>query len=672
MAKVGRSWIAAYGFAAFSYGVSAVGTVVLWDSFFRYVPFALFFAALSITAWFGGLWPGLAVAFLGAITTGYLMSTAGNIVVAAPFFLFTIACFICYLIDDRSRSGIKLRSQLERVSLLDQITRAIGTRQDLKSILQVVIGRLEENLPVDLCCICLYDRVQNSLTVTSVGLQSGALATELALTQQSRIDIDENGLSRCVTGKLVYEPDVSSINYAFPRRLAKGGLRSMVAAPMQVESEVFGVLIAARRAPNAFSSADCEFLRQLTEHVALAAHQAQLYSSLQQAYEDLRTTQLAVTQQERLRALGQMASGIAHDINNALSPVALYTESLLENEPGLSTRAREFLEIIERSIDDVSHTVARMREFYRQREPQATLSPVYLNNLLQQAIDLTRARWNDMPQQRGIVIKAEVDVVPDVPMIMASESEIRDALVNLIFNAVDAMPEGGKLILRTRFRESDAGSDMPGMVHLEVTDTGVGMDEETRKRCLEPFFTTKGERGTGLGLAMVFGVIERHSGEIEIESQQGQGTTVRLSFPVATATTAPRQLVASGVRPTGMRVLVIDDDPLLIKSLREILENDGHIVTTASGGQAGIDAFRAARTPYSLVITDLGMPYVDGRKVAASIKASSPSMPVVLLTGWGARMVADGEKPPHVDHILSKPPKLRELRQTLARFGRNA
>src|SRR6202044_1050318 len=145
---------------------------------------------------------------------------------------------------------------------------------------------------------------------------------------------------------------------------------SFVAAPLLVESKVFGALIAALKAPDSFSSGDCEFLRQLSEHVALAAHQSQLYEALQQAYDDLRQTQQAVMQQERLKALGQMASGIAHDINNAISPIALYTESLLEKEPGLSARARDYLSTIQHAIEDVSHTVARMRESSRQREPQ--------------------------------------------------------------------------------------------------------------------------------------------------------------------------------------------------------------------------------------------------------------------------------------------------------------
>ena len=566
-------------------------------------------------------------------------------------------------ITDRKLAEIKVQAQLARLNLLQHVTRAIGERQDIQSIFQVVIRTLEEHLPVDFCCICLHDPAESSLIVTSVGLHSEALAMELAMTEQARIEIDQNGLSRCVRGQLVYEPDIARVPFPFPQRLAKGALSAMVAAPLLVESKVFGVLIAARGQARSFSSGECEFLKQVSEHVALATHQAQLYSALQQAYDDLRQTQRAVMQQERLLALGQMASGIAHDINNAISPVSLYTDLLLR-EPDLSPRTRSQLETIQRAIDDVARTVARMREFYRQREPQMTLVPVDLNRLAQQVVDLTRARWSDMAQQRGIAIEMRTELAPDLPAIMGADHEIREALVNLIFNAIDAMPNGGPLTLRTRVVPER------GVVQVEVIDTGIGMDEDTRRRCLEPFFSTKGERGTGLGLAMVYGAMQRHSADIEIESAVGQGTTMRLSFAIPTtpAVGAAVLTTASAVPP--LRILIVDDDPLVLKSLRETLETDGHSVTTADGGQAGIDTFLAAcaqGNPFPVLITDLGMPYVDGRKVSSAIKSAAPTTIILLLTGWGQRLVADGDVPAHVDRVLSKPPKLRELREALAR-----
>jgi PAS domain S-box-containing protein len=573
-------------------------------------------------------------------------------------------------ITERKAAEAKVQAHLVRLNLLHQITRAVGGRQDLRSIYQVVLGTLEEHLRFDFGCICDYDVTRQELTVVHVGAGSQKIGLELALTEQAHIPIDANGLSRCVRGQLVYEEDTQEVKMPSPQKLASAGLHSLVVAPLQVESKVFGVLVAARLEAHSFSSGECEFLRQLSEHVALAAHQAELHASLQQAYDDLRQTQQAVMQHERLRALGQMASGIAHDINNAISPMALSTELLLEKEAELSPRARKHLQMIQQAADDVAKTVARMKEFYRQREPQLTLAPVHIDGLLQQVVDLTRARWSDMPQQQGMVIEMRTDFAKNTPPIMGVESEIREALINLVLNAVDAMPSGGALTLRTRTVEHAADPLKLGNVVVEVTDTGAGMDEETRRRCLEPFFTTKGERGTGLGLAMVYGVVQRHSADLEIDSTPGKGTTMRLSFavPAGLATDVALPETAFTV-PSRLRILVVDDDPLILRALCETLESDGHEVITANGGEAGMDAFSAAQArdkSFSIVITDLGMPRVDGRKVASFVKSLSDSTPVILLTGWGQRLMAEGDVPPHVDRVLSKPPKLRDLREALA------
>jgi len=342
----------------------------------------------------------------------------------------------------------------------------------------------------------------------------------------------------------------------------------------------------------------------------------------------------------------------------------------------LSDRARDYLTTIQRAIEDVAETVARMREFYRRREPQLALTTIDLNRVARQVIDLTGARWSNLPQERGTVIELKAELASGLPTLPGAESEIRDALTNLIFNAVDAMPDGGTLTVRTRAVARQDERESGAFVHLEVCDTGAGMDEETKRRCLEPFFTTKGERGTGLGLAMVYGMVQRHSAEIEIESERGKGTTVRLIFPSSAAGGAPSVHPARLVRPAQrLRILIVDDDPLLLKSLRDTLEGDGHFVSAADGGQAGIDTFAKALSrgePFAVVITDLGMPYVDGRKVAASIKSAAPATPVILLTGWGQRLVAENDIPPHVNRVLNKPPKLRELRSTLAELTTTA
>jgi signal transduction histidine kinase len=568
-----------------------------------------------------------------------------------------------HMLAQVQHSETRSRAQLARLHLLQHITAAIGDRHDLSSIFQVVLRKVEEDLPIDFGCVCLFDSATATLTVNTVGVASRALLPSLDLAEQSIIPIDGNGLTRCIRGQLVYEPDVREVPFPFPQRFARANLHSLIIAPLLVEANVFGIFIAARRAAQSFSSGECEFLMQLSSHVALASHQARLHGALRQAYDELRQSQHTVMQQERLRALGQMASGIAHDINNAISPVSLYTESLLEREPNLTEKGRASLTIIQQAIDNVAGTVARMREFYREREPQMSLKLVDLNQVAAQIIELTRAKWFDLPQQRGISIQLKADLAAGLPGIMGAEGEIRDALTNLIFNAVDAMPEGGILTVRTRATPGDGETQV---VRVEVGDSGIGMDEETRRRCLEPFFTTKGERGTGLGLAMVYGMVQRHSAQFDIESAVGKGTTMQIGFPAYTQPIiAAKRLADSPLLVRRLRVLLIDDDPIIIKALEDAFDGDGHVTVAASGGRTGLAKFAAAHGTehfFTLVVTDLGMPDIDGRRVAEGVKQLSPQTPVIMLTGWGARMLAEKEVPPNVDRLLSKPPRLQELR----------
>lgn len=576
-------------------------------------------------------------------------------------------------ITERKGAETRLQAQLERLALLERITRAVGQRQDLQSIFQVVVRSLEDRMPADFVCICSHDPVKGALIVNHVGVNSAPLAHELGIVEHATIPVDGNGLSRCLKGELVYESDIAEIDFLFPRRLACQGLRSLIIAPLMIETEVFGCLVVSRLKESAFGSADCEFLRQLGNHVALAAHQARLRGSLEDAYDDLKQTRQAVMQQERLRALGQMASGIAHDINNAISPVAVYTQSLLEREPDLSSRVHSYLETVGRVIKDVSATVSRMRDFYRRPDSDTELQAINLNEIVPQVVDLTRARWSDMPQQRGIVIRVATQLEENLPLVMANAAELREIAINLIFNAVDALPQGGTVIVRTASTPDPSEPDLQ-RVELEVEDNGVGMDEDTRRRCLEPFFTTKGERGTGLGLVMVYGAVQRHKAKLDIDSAPGKGTRVKLDFG-AMQTKMERERTVKVAETPALRLLLVDDDPAVLHSTRVVLELDGHTVVAADGGGAGIDALRAAKGSgqyFDVMVTDLGMPYIDGYQVAQAAKELFPATTVVLVTGWG-RKVEDTDNPSvHVDYMLPKPLDLNELRSVFAhRSGTN-
>jgi len=408
-------------------------------------------------------------------------------------------------------------------------------------------------------------------------------------------------------------------------------------------------------------------------------NQVRLTEGIQEAYDQLRRAQQTVVQQERLRALGQMSSGVAHDINNALSPIMAYSQLLLSTLPHLEEVSRQRLQRINQAAEDVAQIVARMREFYRRDLDPDQLEKVNVNGVIQEVIELTRPRWRDLAQRQGIAIHINFELEPNSPMLVCNASELREALTNVVFNAVDALPKGGFITLVTRLLVrpgSQEGVSAEQELQIDVRDNGVGMEEKVRQRCLEPFFSTKIQcGGTGLGLAMVYGMVKRHEGGIEIESAPNQGTCVRLIFPIRERETPLARPQAANPKPCrSLRILCIDDEPELRQLMHDVLEVHHHKVTVAAGGREGLEMFRSnfrGREPYEVVITDLGMPDMDGHHVARAIKSESPHTPIIMLTGWGAMMKAEGETTPEVDAVISKPPRIQELNDVLYRISAN-
>jgi CheY-like chemotaxis protein len=272
-------------------------------------------------------------------------------------------------------------------------------------------------------------------------------------------------------------------------------------------------------------------------------------------------------------------------------------------------------------------------------------------------MELTRPKWCDEPQRSGRTIEVDWDL-RDVSLVRGTSSELRRLITNLVFNAVDAMPSGGRICLRLRQTRQ--------FVMLEVVDTGTGMSEEVRSRCFEPFFTTKGDDGTGLGLSICYGIVQRHMGRIEVDGVEGHGTVVRVFLPISGQ--ASQEVPAEFTSPLPRRrVLVIDDDAGGRNILSALLKHVGQQVATTSGGAEGLREFQSQR--YDLVITDLGMPEMSGRQVIHAVKEARLSVPVVLLSGWGSPFVTEGagegEEP---DYFLGKPPTLSSLRGLLERL----
>ena len=399
-------------------------------------------------------------------------------------------------------------------------------------------------------------------------------------------------------------------------------------------------------------------VRERTAELSQTLHQ------LEDTVHQLRSTQQQVVQHARLSALGAMAAGLAHDFNNALSLILGYSELLQADlaESPQKERADDYLGIITEAAQDAAKMFGRLRSFYRPADANQPKRPVDVNAMIEQAVALTKPRWHGQALNQGITIHAVLDLAPELPMVTADGSELREMLTNLIFNAVDAMPGGGTLRVGTRLEPAMNGSDE--RLVLEVADTGTGMSEETRRRCLEPFFTTKGDEGTGLGLAMVYGTVQRHGGTIDLRSVLGQGTTFTLRLPLHPPESQIVQdaLLLADSRP--LRVLAVDDQPAFIEVLQRYLTADWHTVETATGGEEALEKFRAAE--FDLVITDKAMPGLGGEALADAVKAESPHTQIILLTGFGGLNGAAEHLSPSVDLLVNKPVTGAVLRASIA------
>jgi signal transduction histidine kinase len=394
--------------------------------------------------------------------------------------------------------------------------------------------------------------------------------------------------------------------------------------------------------------------RQEAEQNLRAANQ-----ELEKALSELKATQRQMIQQERLRALGQMASGIAHDFNNTLTPILGFSEILLTNDEVLRdpAEARRLLEMLNTSAHDAASVVDRLREFYRPLEADQAFPAVDLTKIVQQAISLTEPKWKTQAQANGVNIEVITSFLAEA-IVAGEEAALREVLTNLIFNAVDAMPDGGRIAIEVSI---EAGHAL-----LRLRDNGVGMTEEVKQRCLEPFFSTKGERGTGLGLSMVYGIIERHRGRLDLESAPGQGTTFTISLPIADLVSiSPAAELTASEHKSNLSILVVDDDERVCEVVAQYLRGDGHdVVVTTSGREAVVET---QQNRFDIIFLDRAMPQMSGDQTAELIKQLHPDLPIILLTGFGALIEVTGSRPRAVDAVLGKPVTLGTLRETIDR-----
>ena len=534
----------------------------------------------------------------------------------------------------------------EELAALLRSSRTVMADLNLQQILNRIV---EEAAQISGCPDVNVLLVDRQAGVLHVGAVHGA-----PLTSGPTIPL-ERTLSGLVahTGRPVVSEDAATD----PRNFLAGrdrpaGPVAYLGLPITVREETLGVLTFSTTKPRRYSEEELAYLTSFADQAAIAIEHARLFAELNLSYQDLRQAQDELVRSEKLRALGQMAAGIAHDLNNALA--AILGQVQLLGMGAVDPVVQEGLSRLETVAMDGAQIVRRLQGFARQ-QPLEPLGPCDLTLVVQEAVELTRPSWRDEPQRRGIVIEVDTDL-PPLPPVLGQPAEIREALTNLVLNAVDAMPRGGQLRIRGRV-DGD-------WVVLMVDDTGVGMSEEVRKRIFDPFFTTKGKLGTGLGLSVVYGIMERHGGRIEVASAPGRGTSFTLRFRMAPAIIATPSIREGAPLPP-RRLLLVDDDPMVRQTLANLLRSVGHKVIEADGGSEGLA--RLADSSVDLVLTDLGMPGVSGWDVARASREQRPGLPVVLLTGWGDQPgMEESRERRLVDRVLGKPVRLEDLQAVIA------
>jgi len=428
----------------------------------------------------------------------------------------------------------------------------------------------------------------------------------------------------------------------------EGVVRAYAGIPLvAAEGVVVGVLSLVFGERGDFTDEEKDLVRLLADQAAIAIVQAQLYGEAEgrrrraeATADNLERSQGQLVKTERLRALGEMAAGVAHDFNNLLSVILGRAELMLRRvrEPSM---IRD-LEAVRRAAQDGADTVRRIQEFTRTRRTRS-FERVDLADVAREVIELTRPRWEVEAQSRGV--RYEFTVEGLAPPVAGRPEELREVLTNLITNAVDAMPDGGRCTVRLDAR--------PDWAAISVKDTGVGMPEEMRRRVFEPFFTSKGPRGTGLGLAVSWGIVTRHGGTIEVDSAPGEGSTfvVRLPIPVSLPDSVTGMTVAPPSRTA--RVLIIEDEPEVQAVLADMLREAGYVVVVAKDGPNGLE--RCEQESMDIVLSDISMPGLSGWDVATRLRTRFPEIPIGFVTGWGDQLDPERLTRTGVSFVIAKP-----------------
>ncbi len=535
--------------------------------------------------------------------------------------------------------AFNLKKRYKELKSLFKVSTLVNSETEVGEVLDTICDTVLRCLGADVSKIILYDRIEGKLC-TAVGYSRDKGRME-------RIDLgsDEKIADWVIRYK---KPLFWNENNQTKMNLVKGHkATSAMYVPLKIKDDVKGVLsVLVLNGEKQFDQSDLKLILIFAENAALSIDKTELCQKLKSRAEmlentirDLKSTQRQLVQSEKLRALGELAGGAAHDFNNMLAVICGRTELLLKQVK--DQNIVKSLKIVQKVASEATDTIRKLQEFAK-AEPDKLFMNLDVNKIIKQVIEITKPKWKDEAEAKGI----KIELLPDLKEageVLGDPSELREVLTNLIFNSIDAMPEGGKIFL-----ESDKDKEF---VLIKVRDTGLGMTEEVIKKAFDPFFSTKGVKGIGLGLSVAYGIISRHKGNIKIESQPKKGTTFLIQLPKSQVLKTSEIKEMPLLSPS--KILLIEEEKEVRDVVFEMLVEAGNEVMVAESGEEGLEIFKDGL--FDFVLTDLGMEKMSGWELTKRLKNINPQTKVALITGWGTQIDLSEAKKRGVDFVVSKP-----------------
>ena len=542
-----------------------------------------------------------------------------------------------------------LEKHFQELKALFEISTLVNSETELSLVLDLISKTVLSSLQADRSSLLLFDKEKNKLVCVSAHGKSSDKIKYIELNPDEGIAgwVMTHG-EPLLLGEVMQKDKFKNF---IPK---EEKIFSSLSVPLKVKKEIIGVLnVSSVTEEKEFNETDMKLISIFAQNAAVAIEKGELYlelkgqaETLEKTLEDLKNTHKQLVQSEKMRALGDLAGGVAHDFNNILGSITGRAELLLRQSK--DNELKKGLMLIVQVANDGAEIVRRLQE-YTKVGKEAIFVKVDLNKIIQQVVEITRFKWKDESLAKGVKISVDMDLKKTSP-IAGNPSELREIFINIIFNAIEALPKGGNIALST-WMEND-------YVMASIKDNGIGMNEEVKANIFEPFFTLKGEKGTGLGLAIVYGIVSKHQGSLNVESEPGEGTNFVLKFPLVSLTQKKeKEISIIDFQPAN--ILVIDDEKNMRDMVLEMLTTQGHSVTLAVDGNQGIEFFK--KGDYDLILTSLSLPGKSGWEVTKEVKSINPSVKVALMTGWGVQIEEEEIKLKGVDYLISKPFKVNQL-----------